>query len=431
MRVLTQSLEDSDPVAVSEALQAFSTMGSRAQKVVPDLLAALKNPKESTRRAVLEAVGDIGPEASAAVPQLIASLDEPSLELRQSAVVAIGKIGPGSKAAVPAISALLSEPTEEELRISALRAIGNIGPGTEVPISAFEKALQDPSPGVRYAAIQALGNLGMAAIPAVPRLIEALKGSDVLTHTYAANSLALLARNAAHQRATETLNVFITALKAMQDLDDLNSRQATNNLAQSVALLNPGPTVWQHVRDWASSNPAWALVLTLYTIWNFVWILLFWCRSVVILRLNEALMSADFKLPAWLGGGTLPLRYILIIGFFGYHPRVLDSWVESVSPIARDRFTLKGNGQRPECTRSPSCHHRWLQCIELKGFRSKGHVCPADRVRTCLWGGRFRKNKPCVPDRLLGHGGRSWATTDCSCDVARHCRTRTRFCRGQ
>jgi HEAT repeat protein len=127
----------------------------------------------------------------------------------------------------------------------------------------------------------------------------------------------------------------------MRDSDDLYVNKAADNVEQSIALLKPSPTIWQHVQNWALSNPTWALVLGLYLLWSFTWILLFWFRPLTVLRCNEALMSIDYKLPAWFGGATLPVRYLLIIGFFGYHSRLLDTWVESVAPTARERFKLK------------------------------------------------------------------------------------------
>ena len=58
-----------------------------------------------------------------------------------------------------------------------------------------------------------------------------------------------------------------------------------------------------------------------------------------VLAWNEALKPhTDFKLPSWLGEGKLPVRFVLVLGFFHYHRLVLDAWVEKHSDTVRANF---------------------------------------------------------------------------------------------
>ena len=68
-----------------------------------------------------------------------------------------------------------------------------------------------------------------------------------------------------------------------------------------------------------------------------------------LLQINEALPeSTDIKLPEWLGGINLPLRYALLVGFFRYHPRVLNAWVAKYIASARKVFSEKGTVEARE-----------------------------------------------------------------------------------
>jgi Caspase domain len=67
-----------------------------------------------------------------------------------------------------------------------------------------------------------------------------------------------------------------------------------------------------------------------------IWIM----RPILILPINRGLRF-DFTLPGNLGGVSLPLRFLLLIGFLNYRPRVLDAWVAQHLPTARRNFEAK------------------------------------------------------------------------------------------
>ena len=51
--------------------------------------------------------------------------------------------------------------------------------------------------------------------------------------------------------------------------------------------------------------------------------------------------NPDFTLPASLGGLKIPVRAVLLVGFFHYHSRVLKAWVATYIPIVREAFWQK------------------------------------------------------------------------------------------
>jgi hypothetical protein len=65
-------------------------------------------------------------------------------------------------------------------------------------------------------------------------------------------------------------------------------------------------------------------------------------RPLWLYRVSEALKPyTDVTLPAWLGGLKLPLRYVVLVGFFQYSRRMLDAWVAQHLPTARAEFERK------------------------------------------------------------------------------------------
>ena len=88
-------------------------------------------------------------------------------------------------AAVPALTAALPDLDERESE-AAFHTLVDIGP-TAVP--ALLAALQDPDASLRWVAAYALGEIGPAAKGVVPALISALNDPDMLVRRSAAYSL--------------------------------------------------------------------------------------------------------------------------------------------------------------------------------------------------------------------------------------------------
>ena len=76
--------------------------------------------------------------------------------------------------AVPPLVEKLKDPSKEQRRL-AVRAVGQIGPGAAETIPLLRAFLLDPESGRQDAAAGALASMGK---PAIPVLVEAMKGDD-------------------------------------------------------------------------------------------------------------------------------------------------------------------------------------------------------------------------------------------------------------
>jgi photosystem II stability/assembly factor-like uncharacterized protein/HEAT repeat protein len=123
-------------------------------------------------------------------------------------------------------------------------------------------------------------------------------------------------------------------------LDDGGPPLAPFNLGRFV-YLPWWTTVKGHVASWISSNPQWAIPGLAFILWTLFCLILFRFWPIFAMRLSEALAPLDYKLPRFLGGTTVPLRHVLVIGFLGHRRRVLDAWVDSQTATARQRFAMK------------------------------------------------------------------------------------------
>ncbi|MGB8852586.1 MAG: HEAT repeat domain-containing protein [Pirellulales bacterium] len=104
---------------------------------------------------------------------------------RLKALEVLAAIGPAAKAAVPEITTLLTD-ADPLVRSEAAVALASVGPEAAVAVPALEKLLGDDAPAdARYATAYALGRIGAAAKPAVPRLLELSKSSDEILATVA------------------------------------------------------------------------------------------------------------------------------------------------------------------------------------------------------------------------------------------------------
>ncbi|HEY9599120.1 MAG TPA: PBS lyase, partial [Cyanophyceae cyanobacterium] len=69
-------------------------------------------------------------------------------------------------------------------------------------------------------------------------------------------------------------------------------------------------------------------------------LLLLWWRPLWLLKINDALKPyTDVPLPVI--GISVPIRFALFVGFFHYHPRVLDAWVAAHIQSVREEFQEK------------------------------------------------------------------------------------------
>ena len=154
---------------------------------VPELLAELEGGCESARLRAAYALKGAGP---AAVPGLTRLLRDDSQELRRNACHALSAIG--EAAVEPLIDSLQRDDTAGHERSEAAETLGDIGLAARPAIPALAERLQDEEAGVRALAAEALGTIAQEEPAAAQALGSALGDEDDLVRRNAAFALIRL-----------------------------------------------------------------------------------------------------------------------------------------------------------------------------------------------------------------------------------------------
>ncbi|NET08143.1 MAG: HEAT repeat domain-containing protein [Symploca sp. SIO2B6] len=386
---LIEALHNDDRQVRWRAASALGQIGAEAAPAVPELIARLQDEDEYVRRISVYALGEIGAEAAPAVPQLIEALQDKDRNLRVISAYALGKIGSEASPAVPyLIEALQDESTE--IRFSAATALGRIGSQalsripvlTKTLVPVLTKALQDGNKYVRQSAADALGRFGAEASTAVPTLITALQDENKYLRSKAATALGKIGAE-----AKPSVPVLITVLEDKQTevrqnaaiglgeiagtFQDNAKKLSRKELEQDIANLekaleiveNPSynftpedivvirrpllalkaekeTRLFDRTLEWIVEH-RWFLGITSYvTFVPLLWLTFLWLRPLWLLGINNALKPyTDVPLPFI--GISVPIRFALFVGFFHYHPRVLDAWVAEHLSAVQEEFQEK------------------------------------------------------------------------------------------
>lgn len=184
-----------DPARRSIAMEILAAIGPVSKDALDSFVAALADPDPAHRGDAAIAIAAVGPAAAAAVPQLesmLAATDSPP-GIRYAAAYALGRIGPAAKAALPALTGLTT--SDDELLATVATWAGlKIDPGNrstfQAAIPLLRKALRGGQDLARLEAAVALGDIGAAAIEAVP-LLELVAEEDPIPAVRSAASQAL------------------------------------------------------------------------------------------------------------------------------------------------------------------------------------------------------------------------------------------------
>ena len=244
---------------------------------------------------------------------------------------------------IPALIEMLKH-TDLHVRMRAAETLGRIGPPASAAVPALIEALKDANSNVRVRAAEALGQIGMPASEAVPRLVEALKDAVPEVRKGAAQGLATIALAARDARATHMISPLKAASNVLHALEDPGVRDQAATVSWVVEFLEL--LWWKNLRaelwQWTNEHRYLSAGVAVYPTLLLCWLVLHWLRPLWLFRINEALKPyTDFALPAQLGGIKVPLRYVLLVGFFHYSRRMLDAWVAQHLTTARAEFQRK------------------------------------------------------------------------------------------
>lgn len=182
-RLFDQTQSNTDRLAVAKVLCRAEAAGGPAQQLFRQIL---QNPRSSSEEinAALFGVYQMGRSAAPLVPELVRILNSESLADQHSLCLsAIEKIGPPASPASPALVQLLMNPRRSALHREALNALRatDSTPIELLPI-LVKFAKGDGSPnnysGMRFAAINMIGNYGPSAIGYLDDLKSLKNGSS-------------------------------------------------------------------------------------------------------------------------------------------------------------------------------------------------------------------------------------------------------------
>jgi len=289
--------------------------------------------------------------ASEAVVRLGAAAVDPLLEVMSSqgnlprtlAAEALGRIGSAAYRAVPSLAEALCS-ADADTREQAACALGNIKAASAVP--AVTAALLDDEPSVRLTAVDALGSIGGAAHPALPQLVQLWRKGGLGVYPRVARVIADIATDMKLKRDPAALPNLEAALREIAPLSTENTQVQVDRLRDAVEMLREVDKARWLLHLWTSlSANRWvvlaALLLSVYLLailfFGLVGLRLF---PLWLLERNmEMRAHPHVQLFGWLPNVLLP--HMLAIGWFKFHPRVLDAWVESHAEAARQNFLSK------------------------------------------------------------------------------------------
>ncbi len=216
-----------DPATRNNALTGLRRLGTTAAPAVPSLIELIERDELKVNASVIEVFFNVGPAASQAIPMLTKATASEDAVLRVLAAVALGRIQGEIESAIPVlISALRNDQFAKKRswevwlpnmhiigydhRMTAAWFLGEIGPPAKdaVPeltnamqgkqlwlpvlaaraiwkitgragnvLNVLSQTLQNPDEIACVLAVQALGEMGADAKPAVPALLNARTNS--------------------------------------------------------------------------------------------------------------------------------------------------------------------------------------------------------------------------------------------------------------
>jgi len=181
---IVRSGKDLPPKAAYWAMVGLKQIGlAKAKAAIPVVIGALAGDDELRREAV-EALAGAGPDAMAAVPQLIeVAANEKDYDSKW-AIITLGRIGPQAREVAPALTRMFD--ANHKYRIDIARALWKIDPGQGAKlIPAMIREVESQRNATRpnrrmsddfFSAIELLGEMGPAAMAAVPALRQQLQG---------------------------------------------------------------------------------------------------------------------------------------------------------------------------------------------------------------------------------------------------------------
>jgi HEAT repeat protein len=347
--VLIQAVNDPNKAVRLRAITAIGTIKSDPKSAIPELTELLTIPDREIRLATINSLGKFGSDAKAAVLMLAQALEDQDPAIRTATATTLRLIGKDATQAVPQLIRSLHHPDRNTRSLSA-QALGLIG--DQGAVSALTEALKDLSSDVKSQSAAALGRIGLEARSALPELVKLLndEAQNVRLNTaFAIGEIAGELQDKASTLSASEINTVYTTLKsALPVLEDPQAQFSEAGLVtvrRSLSVLKneKDSRLFERLFEWTQANPAFAGILLYLLSMPSLWFAVLLIRPLWLLKINNGLQPyTDFEVPSPLGGSIkIPIRFVLFVGWFHHHPRVLDAWVTRQIDVAREAFAHK------------------------------------------------------------------------------------------
>jgi HEAT repeat protein len=168
---LIEKLKSPDAGVRAAAAEDLQTLGKKAKPAAAALAAVLNDPSPKVRFEAAAALLRIDPKDTSRVEVLSKGLASGDVSERSDAAAASGMAGAPAGVLAEKLAELLQDPNES-VKINALLSITLLGPAASKAAPAAGALLDDPA--WQIDAADALGRIGAAAKPAMPKLTQML-----------------------------------------------------------------------------------------------------------------------------------------------------------------------------------------------------------------------------------------------------------------
>lgn len=341
--LIDTNLEDSKKIKIA---RATATLQISPSHVIPYLIKQLNSEEQYSAQSALSEY------RQHAIPYLISALRSDDIKTKESILNTIYNTLNGQKENLPKLNKeelesidRLTSSDNKKIRWSALGIsllyidLDPIAAGTVVKV-----AVTSPDSQLRAYALEKMANAnGYYLSDFIPKLAaEIAKDGYIFTQTNLAQTNRVFESTRETNKAKYLTDLNIILNHAQLNPELINSK-SLNNLKEKIEYLEliKSQEFRGQLVTFYESNMLLVLMTAAYAAWIVITLFLMRTFPLSILRINQLLTPLEITLPSKLGGYRLPLRFVLFIGFFEYHPLVIDAWVKQHRLVMRERFSTK------------------------------------------------------------------------------------------
>ncbi len=175
---LTETLKDKRPEVRASAAVALGEMGHDAAPATGVLFALTKDAEPAPQAAAFRALVAMHADIGRLKPLLEDALNSKSADVRRSAAAGLAAVGGAASLGVAGLTELLSDDNPAG-RLAAVQALGQFGDKAAPAVQPMLARLDDPA--LQSFILEAFSRIGPAAAPAVPRLLDVANKGDQRT----------------------------------------------------------------------------------------------------------------------------------------------------------------------------------------------------------------------------------------------------------